>query len=54
MKAVATNYSKEVERRRQELFQELDKGICDMRQGDVIPHDEAMKQIREELGLYNV
>ncbi len=54
MEAVAKKYSDEIAKRREELFHELDKGIRDMRRGDVIPHDEAMKQIREELGLYNV
>lgn len=54
MQAVAKQTTEELRKAREELFRELDKGIRDMRQGDVIPHDEAMKQIREELGLYNV
>ena len=35
-----------------ELFAELDKGIEDMEAGRVTPHDEAMKKIRESVGLY--
>lgn len=54
MEAVAKKYSDEITNQREELFRELDKGIRDMRKGDVIPHEEAMKIIREELGLYNV
>ena len=37
-----------------ELFAELDKGIDDMEAGRVTPHDEAMKKIRESVGLYEV
>ena len=37
-----------------ELFAELDKGIEDMEAGRVTPHDEAMKKIRESVGLYAV
>lgn len=37
-----------------ELFVELDKGIDDMEAGRVTPHDEAMKKIRESVGLYEV
>lgn len=29
------------------FFRELDKGIDDMEQGNTIPHEEAMTQIRE-------
>ena len=38
----------------QALFTELDKGIEDMEAGRVTPHDEAMKKIRESVGLYAV
>ncbi len=31
------------------LFRELDRGIDDMEQGNTIPHENAMKQIRERL-----
>ena len=54
MQAVAKKQSDELRRAREELFQELDKGIRDMERGDVIPHDECMKQIRMELGLCDV
>ena len=33
----------------EKLFRELDKGIDDMEQGNTIPHEEAMRQIRERL-----
>lgn len=54
MQAVAKQTSDDLRRAREELFRELDKGIRDMEQGNVISHDECMKQIREELGLCNV
>lgn len=38
----------------QALFTELDKGIEDMEAGRVTPHEEAMKKIRESVGLYAV
>ena len=37
-----------------ELFEELDKGIEDMEEGRVTPHEEAMKKIRESVGLYEI
>ena len=33
----------------EKIFRELDKGIDDMEQGDTIPHEEAMRLIRESL-----
>ena len=54
MQAVAKRESDELRIAREELFEELDKGICDMEEGRVISHDECMKQIREELGLCSV
>ena len=43
--------SEDLRRQREELFRELDKGIRDMERGAVIPHEETMRMIREELGL---
>ena len=37
-----------------ELLKELDKGIDDMESGRITPHKEAMKKIRESIGLYGV
>ena len=54
MQAVAKKQSDELRRAREELFQELDKGIRDMKEGRVIPCDEAIRQIREKYGLINV
>jgi len=54
MQAVANQTTEEIRKAREDLFRELEKGIRDMEQGDVIPHDECMKQIREELGLCGV
>lgn len=51
MQVAATREAEELTRVREDLFRELDKGIRDMERGDVIPHDEFMKQIREELRL---
>jgi predicted transcriptional regulator len=36
------------------LYKELDKGIDDMENGRTVPHDEAMKQIRERIRSYGV
>lgn len=36
------------------LFCELDRGIDDMEQGNTVPHEDAMKQIRERLKGYAV
>jgi len=36
------------------LYKELDKGIDDMERGWTITHDEAIKQIREKIKLYDV
>ena len=54
MEAIAKRESKELRKAREELFRELDKGIRDMEQGDVIPCDEAVKQIRAKYGLLDV
>ena len=35
------------------LFRELDKGIEDMEQGRVIPHEEAMQRLRAMLRQKN-
>lgn len=40
--------------REEKLFRELDKGIDDMEKGNTIPHEDAMKQIRERLKGYAV
>ena len=36
----------------EEFFKELDKGIDDMENGCVMPHEEAMKIIGERLRVY--
>lgn len=37
------------------IFQsELDKGILDFENGKVVPHEDAMKIIRERISLYEV
>ncbi len=51
MQAVAKRESEELRRAREELFRELDKGIRDMERGDVIPHEQMMREIRAEFGL---
>ena len=40
----------ELQKAREELLRELDKGIGAMEQGDVIPCDEAIRKIREKYG----
>lgn len=54
MEAVAKKEPEKIRRAREELFRELDKGIRDMEQGDVIPCDEAIGQIRVKYGLLDV
>ena len=54
MEKAVTYTKEEMQKAREELFRELDKGIRDMEEGRVIPCDEAIRQIREELGLYYV
>ena len=54
MQAVAKQGTDELQKSREELFRELDKGIRDMERGDVIPCDEAIRQIREKYGLCHV
>jgi len=36
------------------LYSMLDKGIDDMENGRTVPHDEAMKQVRERLTPYGL
>ena len=36
----------------EEFFKELDKGIDDMENGRVLPHEETMKIIGERLRVY--
>ena len=44
----------EFRKQREEFFRELDKGIRDMEQGNLLSCEEAIRQVREELGLYDV
>ena len=54
MEATVKREAEELREQREELFRELDKGICDMERGDIISCDEAIRQIREKYGLLNV
>jgi len=51
MEAALLNETAEFHRQQDEFFRELDKGIRDMEQGNVIPHDEFMKQMCEKYGF---
>ena len=44
----------ELEERERELFHLLDKGMDDVENNRIIPHDKAMKMIREKLQIYEV
>ena len=46
MQAVAKQTSEDLRKAREELFRELDKGIRDLERGDVIPHEDFMKEMR--------
>lgn len=49
------NHIKNIEREQEKtLFAELDKGIDDMEAGRTLPHDEAMKKIKEAVSAYVV
>jgi len=37
---------------KEELMRELDKGIADMEAGRLIPHEEVMRMLYEELEAY--
>ncbi len=54
MEAIISKESVDGKRQLEELLGELDKGIYDMEQGRVLPCAEAVKQIKEELGLCDV
>lgn len=51
MQVIAKKETEEMRRAKDELFKELDKGIRAMERGDMIPHEEAMRIICDELGL---
>lgn len=51
MQAVVKRGADELQKEREELFRELDKGIRDMERGDVIPHEQMMREIRAEFGV---
>lgn len=44
----------ELSENEKKLFHELDKGIDDMEEGRTIPHDLAMKQIRERISSHDI
>ena len=54
MEATLTKEAIEFRKQREEFFRELDKGIRDMEQGNLLSCEEAIRQVREELGLYDV
>jgi len=51
MEAVVKFSAEELRKAREELHRELDKGIRDMEMGRVMPCDEAIRSVCEELGL---
>ena len=54
MEALKRNRIEELSKKETELYKALDKGINDMENGCVVPHDEAMKMIRERLKDYGL
>lgn len=54
MEVMLTKENIEFRKQREEFFRELDKGIRDMEQGKLMSCEEAIRQVREELGLYDV
>ena len=51
---LATEKNSELSQQRERLYREVDKGIRDMEQGHVIPHEEAMRTIRARVHLEEV
>ena len=51
MEAVVRKESVELRKAREELFRELDKGIRDMENGNIVPFEESLRRVCEELGL---
>ncbi len=39
---------------KEEFYESLDKGIDDMENGRVVPHDDAMKMVQERLKKYGL
>lgn len=54
MDVALTKETIEFRKLQEEFFRELDKGIHDMEQGNLISCEDAIMQIREELDLYDV
>ena len=54
MEAIRNKNQEELRKAREELFRELDKGIRDMEQGNVTPHEETMRMIYAKFGLKDV
>ena len=50
MQAVAKKTSEDLRKVREELFRELDKGIRDLEQGNVISHEDFMKEMSAKYG----
>lgn len=51
MQAVAKQTTEELRKAREELFRELDKGIRDLEQGNVISHEDFMEEMCEKYGV---
>lgn len=54
MEKAVTFTKEEIQKAREELFRELDKGIRDMEQGNVIPCEESIRNIQVKYGLLDV
>lgn len=54
MEALTKETTKEFDKQEKELYEALDKGIDDMEKGQVIPHEDAMKIIKERLINYGL
>lgn len=52
MEATVKREAEDLREQREELFRELDKGLRDMERGDVIPHEEVMRNLFEKYGAY--
>ncbi len=51
MQTAVKQTTEDLRKAREELFRELDKGIRDLEQGNVISHEEFMKEMYKKYGV---
>ncbi|MGN1155892.1 MAG: hypothetical protein ACI4TK_06920 [Agathobacter sp.] len=54
MTRAAKQETDQLKKQREELSQELDKGIHDMEREEIVPCDEGVRQVRRKYGLMDI